>query len=247
MRSLFGLIFALAYLLTTHMESYSQESPTPSDTAMKVRVALELAKSDPISPPTDTATAAEKVRVALALAAPVDPKKPVINKREQCHTDYTTAVAKSKTEGRALVLWIGMQCEDNPIAREVLNDCVHCHIDGTDAGEPRIEIPDSPTSRYVIKKSQLATYPKELLRSLANKAVAVKGGANGDCANGFCVDGKCVTGKCESGCPGGNCLVQPASAVPFQSYQQAQPRIRYAAPFQIQSSGGGCAGGNCPR
>jgi len=185
--------------------------------------------------------------------------KPKAVKREECHTDIATATRTAERENRAVVLWIGMQCEDDVRTREALNECVHVHLD-TNGGSvtPRIEIPKGNGRSWVIEKDRLPTYSTTLLRELANDGKpsasrSVLGGrvirgANGnECVNGVCPDGTiCGDGSCVSSCPGGNC-----STGSFSSFS-SPPRAYSPSPVYLPASlpvlgGSNCPGGNCPR
>lgn len=159
--------------------------------------------------------------------------KPKIVKRKECHTDLATATKIAEKENRAVVLWIGMQCEDDARTREALNECVHVHIESNGGSiTPRIEIPKGNGRSWVIEKSMLPTYSAAFLRELANDGKPS--------ASRSVLGGRETIGDC----PGGNCPAITTS--PSRAY--SPPPVYLPASLPISNANGGnCPGGNCPR
>lgn len=68
-----------------------------------------------------------KVRVALALAQAVATSEPVT--AGHCLTDKETALRRAVAERKAVVIWVGMRCEDSPALRDALGGAIHLHQD----------------------------------------------------------------------------------------------------------------------
>lgn len=208
---------ALAVLGTifTSVNAYSSD-----DEDMKIRLAIALAKAK--------AEHAKKdhVKASIEVAAEKAKSKPKrIVKREECLENVSEAKAKAEKENRQLVLWVGMNCEDNPPLREALNECVNCHTSSYEGSNvARILIPKSDGT-YVIPQGDLGTkFPPSLVKALAEKRV-VKGEV-------------CADGSCDVNCSNGQC----SPATQWRTVPATRSNVIRFAPVQ-----GNCPNGQCPR
>jgi hypothetical protein len=64
-----------------------------------------------------------KARAALALA-----KAKREREAASCFTDYEGATAEARRAHKHLVLWVGVNCTEQPGLRRELSDAVHCHL-----------------------------------------------------------------------------------------------------------------------
>lgn len=95
-------------------------APTYSQGAeSKVKVALAVAQAARERTAAKMALAKAKAVVALAAA-----------KRERetgCMSDVGKALARAKSEGKPLFVWVGMTCEASPEIRREFKNAIHCY------------------------------------------------------------------------------------------------------------------------
>jgi len=156
----FFLLIAVIYITSF---AYGIE-PTPE---AKAKAALALAKS-----------ARERVGPVRALIVEKSDVKPV---ELVCFEDYSKARAIALKEGKPLVLWVNLTCEEHPGLRRSLGEAIHCWMPdrGGDAS-PRIIVQGGDDITYTIRAERLSERTPEIVKSVWARM-----------ADTDCIDGRC--------------------------------------------------------
>jgi hypothetical protein len=93
-------------------------------------------------------------KAALALAKAKRERVKAAAVAPACHVDITEALAVAGREGKPLVMWVGMQCQDDPTLRAALSAAVHCHLDSYEGDDrPRVVVHDREgNGHYVLRE-----------------------------------------------------------------------------------------------
>jgi hypothetical protein len=160
--------------------------------AFNVPLAIALLAMLLVRPPAqadDKADAVARAKAALALAqaqrerevkpASITPDhKPM---PEGCYEDYSTAAAEAKKQGKSLVSFVGITCEDCPAIRDGLKDsCVFCHLAEWGGDKAKgVVVTDPAGGAWRFRKTDLdaGTYKAaDIKRALATPPKVAKSG-----------------------------------------------------------------------
>lgn len=128
------------------------------------------------------------------------PREQFSARRMHCLTDLGEAQTKARLLNLPLVIWVAMNCDDEPQIRDAFDSCgaIGCHQSSYNGSSvPRIVIPRGTTA-FAFPRSHLRDYTPSEVASYATAKICPNGqcpvgpcAGNDSCLNGACLDGSC--------------------------------------------------------